>query len=179
MQPTFSDLEYQGRKTRREQFLERMDGLIPWRILEDRIRPFYPKAGRGRHPYPLQPCGSTASNSSTTSATPAWRTCSTSFRGIEAHGPLPDETTILNFRHLLERHNLGQGLLEEINAHLESQGLRLREGSGRHHHRGSVIHQEPGRGAGPGDAPDQKGEPVALRDEGPHWAWIGDGDSAA
>ena len=41
----------------------------------------------------------------------------------------PDETTILNFRHLLERHNLGQGLLEEINAHLESQGLRLREGT--------------------------------------------------
>ena len=30
-----------------------MDGLIPWQLLEDRIRPFYPKAGRGRHPYPL------------------------------------------------------------------------------------------------------------------------------
>ena len=42
---------------------------------------------------------------------------------------LPDETTILNFRHLLERHELGKGLLEEINAHLESQGLRLREGT--------------------------------------------------
>ena len=54
-QPTFSDLEYQGkkRKTRRELFLERMDGLIPWQKLEGRIDPFYPKAGRGRHPYPL------------------------------------------------------------------------------------------------------------------------------
>ena len=54
-QPTFADLEYQGkkRKTRRELFLERMDGLIPWQSLEDRIRPFYPKAGKGRHPYPL------------------------------------------------------------------------------------------------------------------------------
>ena len=54
-QPTFSDLEYQGkkRKTRRELFLGRMDGLIPWQLLEERIRPFYPKAGRGRHPYPL------------------------------------------------------------------------------------------------------------------------------
>ena len=54
-QPTFSDLEYQGkkRKTRRELFLERMDGMIPWQLLEDRIRPFYPKAGRGRQPYPL------------------------------------------------------------------------------------------------------------------------------
>ena len=44
-------------------------------------------------------------------------------------GPLPDETTILNFRHLLEEHELGQGLFEEINRHLESQGLRLREGT--------------------------------------------------
>ena len=43
---------------------------------------------------------------------------------------MPDETTILNFRHLLERHDTGQiGLLDEINAHLESQGLRLREGT--------------------------------------------------
>ena len=51
------------------------------------------------------------------------------FVGMRLSGPLPDETTILNFRHLLERHSLGQGLLEEINAHLESQGLRLREGT--------------------------------------------------
>ena len=51
-QPTFSDLEYQGkkRKTRRELFLERVDGLIPWQKLEGRIQPFYPKAGRGHHP---------------------------------------------------------------------------------------------------------------------------------
>ena len=54
-QPTFADLEYQGkkRKTRRELFRERMDGLVPWQLLEDRIRPFYLKAGRGRQQYPL------------------------------------------------------------------------------------------------------------------------------
>ena len=54
-QPTFAELEFQGkkRKTRRELFLERMDGLIPWQGLEDRIRPVYPKAGKGRQPYPL------------------------------------------------------------------------------------------------------------------------------
>ena len=56
------------------------------------------------------------------------------FVGLKLAGPLPDETTILNFRHLLERHNLErhnlrQCLLEEINAHLESQGLKLREGT--------------------------------------------------
>ena len=51
------------------------------------------------------------------------------FVGLKLSRPLPDETTILNFRHLLEKHSLGQVLLEEINAHLESQGLRLREGT--------------------------------------------------
>ena len=51
------------------------------------------------------------------------------FVGLNLTEALPDETTILNFRHLLERHQLGKGLLEEINAHLESQGLRLREGT--------------------------------------------------
>ena len=54
-QPTFGELEFRGkkRKTRRELFLERMDGLIPWERLEERIRPVYPKAGKGRQPYPL------------------------------------------------------------------------------------------------------------------------------
>ena len=54
-QPTFADVEYESKKrrTRREVFLERMDGLIPWQRLEERIRPYYPKAGRGRQPYDL------------------------------------------------------------------------------------------------------------------------------
>ncbi len=54
-QPTFADLEFQNkkRKTRREVFLERIDGLIPWQRLEERNDPYYPKAGRGRRPYDL------------------------------------------------------------------------------------------------------------------------------
>ena len=51
------------------------------------------------------------------------------FVGLKLSGALPDETTILNFRHLLERHSLGEGLLQEINAHLEERGVRLREGT--------------------------------------------------
>ena len=47
------------------------------------------------------------------------------FTGLKLSGPLPDESTILNFRHLLEKHKLGQGLLAGINAHLESQRRRL------------------------------------------------------
>ena len=54
-QPTFGELEYESKKrrARREIFLERMDGLIPWGTLEELIRPHYPKAGRGRRPYEL------------------------------------------------------------------------------------------------------------------------------
>ena len=51
------------------------------------------------------------------------------FVGLRLPGPLPDETTILNFRHLLEEHELGSGLFEEINRYLESKGLRLQEGT--------------------------------------------------
>ena len=192
-QPTFADLEYQGkkRKTRRELFLERMDGLIPWQSLEDRIRPFYPKAGRGRHPNLLPAmlrvhCVQLFYNLSDPGmedllyeSDPVRR-----FAGLKLSGPLPDETTILNFRHLLEEYSLGQGLLEEINAHLESQGLKLREGTivdasiieapsstkNRAVERDLEMHQT-------GDAPDQEGEPVAFRDEGAHWGGLGDGHS--
>ena len=51
-QPSLGELEYEGkkRKTRRERFLWRMDGLIPWERLEGLIRPYYPKVGRGCRP---------------------------------------------------------------------------------------------------------------------------------
>ena len=54
-QPTFAGLEYDSkkRKTRREILLKRMDSLIPWERLEERIRPLHPKAGRGRRLYEL------------------------------------------------------------------------------------------------------------------------------
>ena len=51
------------------------------------------------------------------------------FVGLKLSEALPDETTILNFHHLLEKHSLGQGLFAEINEHLAYQGLRLREGT--------------------------------------------------
>ena len=79
-QPTFADLVYDAKKrqTRREIFLERMDGLIPWQKLEERIRPFYAKPGQGRRPYPLPVmlrihCVQLFYNLSD----PAWRTCYT------------------------------------------------------------------------------------------------------
>ena len=137
-QPTFADLEYQGkkRKTRRELFLERMNGLVPWQKLEQRIRPVYAKRGQGRRPYPLLVmlrihCVQLFYNLSAPGMEDLLYEAESvrRFVGLNLTEALPDETTILNFRHLLERHQLGQGLLEEINAHLESQGLRLREGT--------------------------------------------------
>ena len=137
-QPTFADLEYQGkrRRTRRELFLERMDGLIPWQKLEERIRPVYAKRGMGRPPYPLPAmlrihCVQLFYNLSDPGMEDLLYEAESvrRFVGLSLSEALPDETTILNFRHLLERHELGRGLLEEINAHLESQGLRLREGT--------------------------------------------------
>ena len=137
-QPTFADLEYEGkkRKTRREKFLERMDGLIPWEELEERIRPFYPKAGRGRRPYELSTmlrihCVQLFYNLSDPGMEDMLYEVESvrRFVGLRLSGPLPDETTILNFRHLLDKHELGTGLMEEINRHLESQGLRLQEGT--------------------------------------------------
>ena len=131
-------MEYEGKKrrTRREVFLERMDGLIPWERLETRIRPFYPKAGRGRRPYPLSVmlrihCVQLFYNMSDPGMEDML--CEVEsvrrFTGVRLSGPIPDETTILNFRHLLERHGLGRGLFEEINAHLAGRGYRVRRGT--------------------------------------------------
>ena len=137
-QPTFADLEYQGkkRKTRRELFLQRMDGLIPWQKLEERIRPVYPKPGKGRRPYPLTVmlrvhCVQLFYNLSDPGMEDLLYEAESvrRFVGLSLAEALPGETTILNFRHLLERHELGKGLLEEINPYLESQGLRFKEGT--------------------------------------------------
>ena len=137
-QPTFADLEYaqKKRKTRRERFLERMEALIPWGEMEARIAPYYPQAGRGRRPYPLAVmlrihCVQVCYNLSDPGmedmlyeVEPVRR-----FVGLRLSEALPDETTILNFRRLLERRRLGEGLLAEINGHLARQGLRLRAGT--------------------------------------------------
>lgn len=136
-QRTFADLAYEGkkRKTRREVFLERMDALIPWARLEQRIAPHYPKGGVGRRPYPLAVmlrvhCVQLFYNLSDPAMEDALYEVESMrrFAGLSLDR-VPDETTILNFRHLLERHALGKALFEEIKGHLAAQGLLLREGT--------------------------------------------------
>ena len=137
-QASFAELEHdlKKRRTRREIFLEKMDRLIPWERLESRIEPFYPKAGRGRRPYPLSVmlrvhCVQLFYNLSDPGMEDLLYEVESvrRFVGLRLSGPLPDETTILNFRHLLETHGLGAGLFEEINAHLASLGQRLKRGT--------------------------------------------------
>ena len=102
------------------------------------------------------------------------------FVGLTARGPRPDETTILNFRHLLEEHQLGEGLLAEITHHLAAQGLRLREGT----IVDATILDAPAstknraQGARPGDASGEEGQSVVLRDEGAHRGGCGHGAGA-
>ena len=137
-QASFAELEHDGKKrrTRREEFLAKMDGLMPWRRLEKRIEPYYPKAGRGRRPYPLGVmlrvhCVQLFYNLSDPGMEDLLYEVESvrRFVGLRLTGPLPDETTILNFRHLLEEHGLGEKLFEEINAHLASLGQRLKTGT--------------------------------------------------
>ena len=137
-QASISELEHdlKKRRTRREVFLGKMDALVPWARLEARIEPFYPKAGRGRRPYPLGVmlrvhCVQLFYNLSDPGMEDLLYEVESvrRFVGLRLTGPLPDETTILHFRHLLERHGLGEALFDEINAHLASMGHRLKTGT--------------------------------------------------
>ena len=140
MQPqrSFADVEYDGQKrqTRRAQLLRRMDGLIPWHRLEARLGPIYPAGERGRPPYPLAMllrihCVQLFYNLSDPAMEDALydSVAVQRFVGLAARDPRPDETTILNFRHLLEQHDLGAALLAEVTQHLAARGVRLREGT--------------------------------------------------
>ena len=137
-EPTFASLEFNHKKplTRRERFLARSERLWPGAELEAAVEPHYPKPGRGRHPYPpsvmlrvhvVQVCynlNDPAMQDLLCEAESVRRFC-----GLTLPGPIPDETTILHFTHLLERHVLGEALLETINGHLDKQGLRLSAGT--------------------------------------------------
>ena len=137
-QISFSEAEYglKKRQTRREKFLEQMDQLLPWTRLEKSIKRYYPKAGQGRHPYPLSVMLRVHGmqlfyNLSDPAMEDALYEIESMrrFAGLSITGALPDESTILKFRHLLEKHQLGKKLFKEINAHLDDAGLMLREGT--------------------------------------------------
>lgn len=128
-----------GKKTRREQFLAEMDQVVPWARLYALIEPHYPKGSPagGRPPLPLERmfriyCLQQWYNLSDPGAEEALYDSITMrrFAGVCSDGDvIPDETSILNFRRLLEKHKLTERLFAEINAHLSERGLIVGKGT--------------------------------------------------
>ena len=139
-QASFADLEYASKKrqTRREVFLNEMEAVVPWSALLARLEPHYPKSGRrGRQPMALDSmlriyCAQNWFNLSDRQMEDALYEIE-SLRRFCGFGSvteaLPDETTILNFRHFLEEHDLTTAMLDEINTHLKARGLLVSKGS--------------------------------------------------
>ena len=128
-----------GKKTKRERFLEEMDQVVPWARLCALIEPRYPKASPagGRPPLPLERmfriyCLQQWYNLSDPGAEEALYDSITMrrFAGVRTDADIiPDETLILNFRRLLESHELTERLLAQINAHLCERGLLVGKGT--------------------------------------------------
>ena len=136
-QISFLDAEYsqKKKKTRREIFLESMEQVVPWKRLEKRIKKHYSLATTGRPPYPLSTmlrihCMQHWYNMSDPAMEDALYEIHSmrKFAGLSLDR-IPDETTILNFRHLLEKRKLGEKIFKEISKLLEEHGLILKEGT--------------------------------------------------
>ena len=136
---SFASLAYESKKkkTRREKFLEEMDKVIPWEELMRDIKKYYPKAGNGRQPIPLarmlriyfmqQWYGL---------SDPAMEDALYDIESLRRFADIdmevdviPDETTILHFRHLLEKYELTRKIFEKTKQYLSEKGLLLREGT--------------------------------------------------
>ena len=125
------------KKTRRAEFLEEMEQVVPWRQLCALVEPHYPQAGQRRPPvgvermlrmYFLQQWF----NLSDPAVEEALYDSMVlrQFVGIDlGREPVPDETTVCKFRHLLEEHNLGEQILGRVNLHLQSKGVRITTGT--------------------------------------------------
>jgi transposase, IS5 family len=138
-QRTFASLAWhaKGKVTRRERFLAEMDAVIPWAQLLRLIEPHYPKAGKGRQPLGLEKLLRIYFlqqwfNLSDPQAEDAIYDSESMrrFARVElGDDTVPDETTILRFRHLLEQHGLTSAIFEAIGGLLEARGLLLRAGT--------------------------------------------------
>jgi transposase, IS5 family len=140
-QLSFASLEFAGKKksTKRDVFLAEMAAVVPWSVLEGVIAPHYPRAGAngGRRPYPIAVmlriyCLQQWYNLSDPGAEEALYDIESmrAFCDLElGRDPIPDETTILNFRHLLEAQALTKTVFEAVADHLEARGALLRGGT--------------------------------------------------
>jgi len=139
-QGTFSEAGFEKyqKKTRKEKFLEEMEGVVPWRKLVEVIEPYYPKPeGAGRRPIGIERMlrihfvqhWFNLSDPGVEEALYDSRALRR-FVGIDlGREPVPDETTVCKFRHLLEEHGLGGKLFKEVNEYLKERGLAVNRGT--------------------------------------------------
>ena len=138
VQTSFSELEYATKKklTRRDRFLAELDAITPWPALERAVAPFYPSSGRpGRPPvgltrmlqmYVAQQCFGFSDEGIEDAIYDSQAV--RRFIAVDlARDAAPDATTLLHFRHLLERHQITESIFNTINAHLAEKGLLLRK----------------------------------------------------
>lgn len=134
---TSGSFERPHRATRREQFLEEMESVVPWKELVAVIAPTYPVAGNGRPPIALErmlriyflqqwfDLSDPAMEEMLYDSRAMMR-----FVGLDVGTELaPDETTICRFRHLIEEQSIGQSLFEQVNAYLRRKGFAVSKGT--------------------------------------------------
>lgn len=129
--------ERYAKTTRRAAFLAEMDKVVPWTALCKLVEPYYPKAGNGRPPiglermlriYFLQQWFNLADPAVEEALYDSL--AMRGFVGIDlGREPAPDETTVCRFRHLLEAHDLGTRIFEEVHVYLEAKGLKVATGT--------------------------------------------------
>ena len=136
MKQTDLGLTLTTKRTRKGEFLAQMERVVPWADLVDLIAPYYPEGKNGRPPFALETMlrvhfmqqWFSLSDPAMGEAffdTPLYR----EFAQLSAHGRLPDESTILRFRHRLEKHKLAEQILVVVNALLTERGLLLKVGT--------------------------------------------------
>ena len=129
--------EKHAKRTRRSEFLSQMEVVVPWRELCAEIEPFYPKGGAGRPPvglermlrmYFLQQWFNLSDPAVEEALYDSF--AMRHFVGVDLGcEPVPDETTMCKFRHMLERHGLGAKIFARVNGYLESRGVKLGTGT--------------------------------------------------
>jgi transposase, IS5 family len=130
-------LNLSTKKTRKAKFLDEMERVVPWAALVAIVEPHCPRAKTGRPPFAVETMLrihylqqwfslSDPAMEEALHDTPVFREFAKIDQGVAR---LPDETTILRFRHLLERHNLAPDMLRLVNDILGAKGLLLRTGT--------------------------------------------------
>ncbi len=136
MQQTDLGLNLTTKRTRKREFLDEMNRVVPWAALVGLVGPYAPEGRKGRPPFPVETMlrihfmqqWFTLSDPAMEEALhdmPLFR----EFALLNWSTRLPDESTILRFRHLLEKHKLAEQIFEEVNALLRDKGLMLRAGT--------------------------------------------------